>query len=622
MAVFKCKMCGGTIEFEEGSTVGVCDSCGTKQTLPKTNSEAIANMFNRANNLRLKAEFDRAEEIYERIVQEDDSEAEAHWGLVLCRYGIEYVEDPATHERIPTCHRTLYEPVTQDVDYLAAIDYSDSFQQSIYEKEARAIDRIQKGILEIVKKEKPFDVFICYKETDENGKRTVDSVIANDIYYQLTQEGFKVFYAAITLEDKLGQEYEPYIFAALNSAKVMLVLGTKPEYFNAVWVKNEWSRFMKLMKNDRSRLLIPCYRDMDAYDLPDEFAHLQAQDMSKLGFMQDLIRGIKKITEVNEPKTKTIVVSNSLDTNTAPLLKRAFMFLEDGEWERADELLEQALNQDPENGEAYLGKLMVDLHVTKRGKLAKMEEPFDSNSNFVRAIRFGSDDFKNELNGYITAINERLRQAEYFRKEAIYRDAVEKKNSATTEEELIAVAELFKSIPGFRIEGDSEDRSSERMAELCLEMAENSRKEVIYQRAKMQMSSSVDFNLAIELFHSIAGYKDTNDLIKLCNEKKAKKTKRISIISIIVLLSFVVLIAGISFISPLLNYKRAVEAYENGDIETAYQICWSINDEYGFTNYINVRSVCGQKLWYKLYISIWGEEIDYTDLQNQYNSTH
>ena len=34
---------------------------------------------------------------------------------------------------------------------------------------------------------------------------------------------------------------------------------------------------------------------MDPYDLPDEFSHLQAQDMSKLGFMQDLIRGIKKL---------------------------------------------------------------------------------------------------------------------------------------------------------------------------------------------------------------------------------------------------------------------------------------------------------------------------------------
>ena len=30
------EICGGTIEFEQGATVGICDSCGTKQTLPST----------------------------------------------------------------------------------------------------------------------------------------------------------------------------------------------------------------------------------------------------------------------------------------------------------------------------------------------------------------------------------------------------------------------------------------------------------------------------------------------------------------------------------------------------------------------------------------------------------
>ena len=342
MAIIKCKMCGGDLNIIEGASTAECEFCGSVQTLPKANDEVIQNLFNRANNLRIKCEFDKAEQIYEKILHENDAEAEAHWGIVLCKYGIEYVEDPKTFKRIPTCHRTSYDAVTTDTDYLAAIEHADAVQKGIYEAEAKAIDAIQKDILNIVKNEKPFDVFICYKETDEDGKRTQDSVIANDIYYQLTQEGFKVFYAAITLEDKLGQEYEPYIFAALNSAKVMLVIGTKPQYFSAVWVKNEWSRFLKLMQSDRTKLLIPCYKDMDAYDLPEEFSHLQAQDMSKLGFMQDLIRGIKKIAQADTPKTTVVkeTVITGGNNNTAPLLERAFMFLEDGDWDSANEYCE------------------------------------------------------------------------------------------------------------------------------------------------------------------------------------------------------------------------------------------------------------------------------------------
>jgi len=304
MSVFKCKMCGGNLEVVGGSSVVTCEYCGTNQTISKTRDDVIQNLFNRANDLRIKCEFDRAEQTYEKILEQDNSEAEAHWGVVLCQYGIEYVEDPATKKRMPTCHRTSYESIIANADYIAAIDNADEEQKAVYIREANEIDAIQKDILSIVKDEDPFDIFICYKETDDNGKRTIDSTIANDIYYQLVQEDFKVFYAPITLEDKLGREYEPYIFAALNSAKVMLVVGTKPEYFNAVWVKNEWSRYLKLLKKDRTRLLIPCYKDMDAYDLPDEFAHLQSQDMSKIGFIQDLIRGINKVISKDAPVTK------------------------------------------------------------------------------------------------------------------------------------------------------------------------------------------------------------------------------------------------------------------------------------------------------------------------------
>ena len=288
MSFFKCKMCGGTIEFEQGATIGVCDSCGTKQTLPRLDDEVRANLYDRANHYRRNNEYDKAASIYEQILNEDLTDAEAYWSLVLCRYGIEYVEDPATHKQMPTVNRTQFTSIFDDENYKSALQYADGNQRELYEDEAKTINEIQKGILAVSQREAPFDVFICYKETDKNGRRTPDSVLANDLYHQLIQEGFKVFFARITLEDKLGMAYEPYIFAALNTAKVMIVLGTKPEYFNAVWVKNEWSRFLTIIKNNPGKVLIPAYRDMDAYDLPEEFSFLQAQDMSKIGFLQDL----------------------------------------------------------------------------------------------------------------------------------------------------------------------------------------------------------------------------------------------------------------------------------------------------------------------------------------------
>ena len=66
-------------------------------------------------------------------------------------------------------YRTQYLSVFDDADYKAAIKNSDENQRLVLEAKAREIDDIHCKILEISSKENAYDVFICYKETDEDG---------------------------------------------------------------------------------------------------------------------------------------------------------------------------------------------------------------------------------------------------------------------------------------------------------------------------------------------------------------------------------------------------------------------------------------------------------------------
>lgn len=316
--IFKCKMCGGDIEPIASTNTGKCKYCKSVMTLPNSFDEKIVNLYNRANFLRISNEFDKAKEVYENILGIDNEQIEAHWGLILCKYGIEYVDDPKTKKKVPTCHRTYDYSIFTDKDYkiIKKEAYGDALE--LYEEEAKKIDEIQKNIISISSKEKPYDVFICYKETDENGERTNDSVLAEEIYEKLVEQNYKVFFSRITLENKLGIQYEPYIYSALKSSKVMLVVGSKEEFFNAVWVKNEWNRYIEMMKTDKGKVLIPVFSKIDVYQLPEEFTMLQAQSMDKVGAMQDLIRGVKKI--VNEYKTEEI---DGIDTETVAKVKAA-----------------------------------------------------------------------------------------------------------------------------------------------------------------------------------------------------------------------------------------------------------------------------------------------------------
>ena len=606
MAIFKCKMCGGTIEFQDGATVGVCDSCGTKQTLPRLDSDRKTNLYDRANHFRRNNEFDKAMSIYENILNEDPTDAEAYWSLVLCRYGIEYVEDPATHRRVPTVNRAQFTSIFDDEDYKSALKNADALQRSIYEDEAKAINEIQKGILEISAKEEPFDVFICYKETDANGRRTPDSVLATDLYHQLTNEGFKVFFSRITLEDKLGQEYEPYIFAALNSAKAMVVLGTRPEHFNAVWVKNEWSRYLALIKAGAKKTLIPAYRAMDPYDLPEEFSHLQAQDMSKLGFMQDLIRGIKKLVKTDEPKQtiRETIVTPAPSAATAPLLRRAFMFLEDGEWQSADEYCEKVLDAEPENAEAYLGKLMAELHVKNRDDLKKQPQPFDDRNNYRKAMRFGDEKLKAELTGDIAFIKDRNEEA---RKAGIYQRALDAFIASKTESEYLAAADEFEQIPNYKDSEQKHKEACQRAEEARVEaerQAEIRRKNDM--RAKAYAAAAVNSvgsqEEAIRLFRKIPGWRDADEQIDICEKKiteikerqqaarlelqreaeehraTAKKRKRtLAIVTpiLVACISFVIMLTTV--IIPNQKYNAAVELYNTGKYEDAIAAFTALN---------------------------------------------
>lgn len=571
--IIKCKMCGGDIDFIPGATYGTCEYCGSTSTIPQAEDENKLNRYNRANHFRRQCEFDKAVAAYEKILEQDDTDAEAHWGAVISRFGIEYVEDPATHQRIPTCHRVQVASILTDEDYLAAVENApDEESRRIYQEEAARIAEIQKGILAISANEKPYDVFICYKETDENGQRTRDSQWAQDVYYGLTEQGLKVFFSRITLEDKLGQQYEPYIFAALNSAKVMVVIGSRPEYFNAVWVKNEWSRYLSLMKHDHKRLLIPCYRDMDPYDLPEELSMLQSQDMSKIGFMQDLLRGIQKVMQQPTSAPQGVRVENATVETNAPgvtsLLKRAALFLEDGDTASAREYYDRVLDIDPECAEAYMGKVCAETGCRKESDLGTLNYCVDMRGDWQKAVRFASAGQKQKYEGYMASV--RARVEEHCHELAIdcacavavgrgsrakmddalksYRANCLTKGSESTDysaEEgaswhLAGYQSIRNTLAQMIADNAPRDvpegmlkvaaamfgqiRGEEVRAQQCLALAEQARQKAIYEnasrrRAKIGMpdlTDAADLEACAKQFGQIPGYKDAKQRAEQC----------------------------------------------------------------------------------------------------------
>ena len=557
MKTLKCKMCGGELKIVPESSICECEYCGSKQTIPTTDDEKRLKLYERANKLRYENEFDKAAGVYESIVAEYQDEAEAYWGLVLCKFGIEYVDDPKTGKKIPTCHRSSFDSVMDDSDFDRVMENSDTVARALYREEAKQIEELRKGIIEVSSKEEAYDIFICYKETAEDGERTLDSVIAQDVYDALTEKGYKVFFSRITLEDKLGQEYEPYIFAALNSARVMLAFGTTYDYYNAVWVKNEWSRFLQLMAAGQKKTLIPCYKNLDAYDMPKEFAKLQAQDMGKVGALQDLLRGIDKIFgRDRKPAETTALLTATGDSNAT--VKRGYFALEDGEWEKAIQYFDQAMDSDPENAEIHLGLFLakrkfIDLDSYLETQIGKLPNVVNSS---VLACKPKEELIEkvvteNTVPGYF----ERKEIEDYFlyklnfnslvdglkNEKGIYDDKDWKKAERFAKGELLTrissakekhLSEIDRLI---ELESNKDNDNIVRISKEYNSFVEETEKKVINQRYQAEARREKDYSLLCEKtdtakteeecrylisdFAKMNGYKDSTNYINICKDK-------------------------------------------------------------------------------------------------------
>lgn len=383
MGALKCKMCGSNLEIEDSITVCKCEKCGTSQTVPDIEDDKELKLFERAGRLRFNCDFDKAAGIYNTITDSYPEEAEGYWGLILCKYGIEYV-DNASGIKVPVCHRISYDSVMDDEDFELVMENSDSESRAIFREEAKIIEENRKKYIQIAESEQPYDIYISYRAKDDNGDKTAVSEIAGHLYNKLTSAGYRVFLSEAALKGKERSDCEPYIYSALNSANVMLALGTSYDDYNDVWVKNEWNRYLEIAKKNKNKCLIPCYKDVDEYDIPKEFAGLKVCQLGNDDTFNNImteIANVVKPASINQPapepekaepaeeiELEEIEIIEPVDINK--LLDEGFAAISDKNWKKANKLFFQVLDEEPDNSKAYWGQLLVQQECTNAREMA------------------------------------------------------------------------------------------------------------------------------------------------------------------------------------------------------------------------------------------------------------
>lgn len=250
---------------------------------------------------------------------------------------------------------------------------------------------------------------------------------------------------------------------------------------------------------------------------------------------------LQKIAAAEALKNGADIKINA-NASTESLLKRAEIFLEDSDWPTANAYCNAVLDVEPDNAEAYLGKMMAELQITKREKLADLQEPFDSNDNYKKIIRFGSEELVNEICGYV----------ENIKNERQYKSLKKLLDSAKTEGDYVNLASKFKVLAGYK---DSEEISVE-----CFQKAEVLKEE--------RERKAEEARIAAEKARIIAERKAEAN--RIAEEAKMKKSKKI--VAVILPILAVIIIAVVIFttvIQPQNEYNAAVALMEEGRYEEA-----------------------------------------------------
>lgn len=362
MADFKCKYCGNVLHPAEGQTMITCGRCDETTRIITADNVKKQRLMDEAAELRYSCLFDRAMQRYESIIQEFPKEADAYWGYVLCLYGVEFQDDARTGKRLPTLHRISKRSILQDPYFQKAVEYANPVDASDYKRITAELEHIRLRFLELSQKEEnKYDIFISFKQTDDRLHReTIDCSKAENLYYKLKQIGYQVFFSKITLANRGGDDYEPIIYTALDAAKIMLVIGSSKENFEAPWVRNEWNRFLDMMQTNRNKKILPIYfGDMTPEELPSALCGIQGFDIDTQRGVDRVLSRVEQLLprkKISQPNTlpKAFVASEE------SLLKRAKMEAETKNWSKASEQYNKILDANPDCSRAWVGLMLSE----------------------------------------------------------------------------------------------------------------------------------------------------------------------------------------------------------------------------------------------------------------------
>lgn len=369
----KCPTCGGRCKFEYGKGY-VCASCGNIYDSAGT-SESAADKLNIANQKRIEDyDFDGALALCRDVLAEDPNSLEANWCAMLAEYKIIYLKND----------ENKYVPTFLDPDVEIPLYKCEYYQKlnSTYRDMADKIEQMRRLVVDEARDIPDYDVFISYKQhkAKNSNAETEESEWAEELYRLLSKQTgddkLRVFYDKESL-DESNAGWEPHIYAALKSAKFLVLMGSSVENINSTWVKNEWKRFIAYRNMGREKTIAVLAKNIDPLKLPD--VALRAGQMIRAderGWQEKLIKRANDACKENK--------------DVDYLINEAETFICKNKFGKAKQNFLKVCSLAPRDSRGYWGLLRCKLKAFDDYDIIKSKKKLVKINEFNEAMRYAS----------------------------------------------------------------------------------------------------------------------------------------------------------------------------------------------------------------------------------------
>ena len=397
-----CSICGGEVIVGEDGTLGTCMGCGNSLPYPKTDIKK----HNRVTYLRNNYDFEKAGAIAAALIEDNSEDCTAYIEAFLCDYGIRYIRNGS--ERTPVCSVAADSNVKENSNYKKAVYYAPAEEQQKYEVIAAAVEGAVEAYNNAISAEEPYDIFVLTRE----GVSVDDDLEGEKLFLRFTENlGFRVFYAPEMLKDKSPAEKAAITAYALENSRIMLpIFKTESDCVDG-YMNYAVNKFSLEAANNEEKSVFPIFNAgvLNFQQLPEALVWSDiAFDYSDSEFMREISEKVEGILKPEEAAVVPDAIVTATAANKENLIKRAYMFLEDGEYETADTYFDKILDIDIEDSRAYIGKLLASCKLKSEDEIPNLPQTVTDDKNFIKALRFATPEQKARYEALNGAIVERI----------------------------------------------------------------------------------------------------------------------------------------------------------------------------------------------------------------------